>query len=343
MKREAMMRSVTTIGFDIGKRVMQVHGTDREGRAVLKRKLYREDVHRFFQDLPPCLVGMEACATAHYWAREIAALGHETRLIPPAYVKPYVVRHKNDAADAAAICEAVTRPCVRTTPVKTVENQANRVIHRTHELLSRQRVTLINAIRSHMAEFGILAPAGPQHVGRLIERISDPATPIPSAVREALSVLADQLFALSAQIKRIAAQMKRRCRDDADAARLVTVPGVGPITASAILAGVPDIQGFRSGRDFAAWLGLVPRQNSSGGKDRLGRITKMGDRTIRRLLVTGALSVIRWARRKETFIESWIGKLIARKPLKLAAVALANKMARIIWAVLTRQEVYRTI
>lgn len=337
------MRSVTTIGFDIGKRVMQVHGTDREGRAVLKRKLYREDVHRFFQDLPPCLVGMEACATAHYWAREIAALGHETRLIPPAYVKPYVVRHKNDAADAAAICEAVTRPCVRTTPVKTVENQANRVIHRTHELLSRQRVTLINAIRSHMAEFGILAPAGPQHVGRLIERISDPATPIPSAVREALSVLADQLFALSAQIKRIAAQMKRRCRDDADAARLVTVPGVGPITASAILAGVPDIQGFRSGRDFAAWLGLVPRQNSSGGKDRLGRITKMGDRTIRRLLVTGALSVIRWARRKETFIESWIGKLIARKPLKLAAVALANKMARIIWAVLTRQEVYRTI
>jgi transposase len=256
--------------------------------------------------------------------------------------EPYVARQKNDAADAAAICEAVTRPSVRTTPNKTAEQQAARVTHRTHELLSRQRVTLINAIRGHMAEFGVLAPAGPQHVGRLIERIADPETPIPAAAREALNVLADQLVALGRQIDRLEAGMRRRCREDADGARLLAIPGVGPITASAILAGVPDIGGFRSGRDFGAWLGLVPRQSSSGGKERLGRITKMGDRTIRRLLVTGALSVIRWARAKPGFAEGWLGRLVARKPLKLAAVALANKTARIIWAVLSRGEAYRT-
>jgi transposase len=335
------MRETTTIGLDIGKRVLQVHGADALGQKVLQRKLRREEVRAFFAGLPPCLVGMEACATAHHWGRELRALGHEVRLIPPAYVKPYVVRQKNDAADAAAICEAVTRPSVRTTPVKTAEQQAARVIHRTHELLSRQRVTLINAIRGHMAEFGVLAPVGPQHVAPLIERIADPEIPIPAAAREALNVLADQLVALGRQVDRLEAGMRRRCREDADGARLLTIPGVGPITASAVLAGVPDIGGFRSGRDFGAWLGLVPRQNSSGGKDRLGRITKMGDRTIRRLLVTGALSVIRWGRAKPGFEESWIGGLVARKPLKLAAVALANKMARIVWAVLSRGEAYR--
>ncbi len=286
-----------TVGLDIAKRVFQVHGIDAAGRTVLQKKLRREDVQAFFATLPPCRVGMEACATAHYWAREIAAVGHETRLIPPAYVKPYVVRQKNDAADAAAICEAVTRPSVRTTPAKTPEQQAARVAHRAHGLLSRQRVTLINAIRGHMAEFGILAPAGPQHVGRLIERLADPATPIPFEAREALNMLADHLVSLTQQINRMEAQMRRHCRQQEDTSRLLTMPGIGPITASAILAGVPDISGFRSGRDFAAWLGLVPRQTSSGGKERLGRITKIGDRTIRRLLVTGALSVIRWSRR----------------------------------------------
>jgi transposase len=336
------MPEVTTIGLDIGKRVLQAHGADATGHAVLQRKLRREEVLAFFAKLPTCLVGMEACATAHYWARELRALGHEVRLIPPAYVKPYVVRQKNDAADAAAICEAVTRPAVRTVPVKTAEQQGARTVHRTHELLSRQRVTLINAIRSHLAEFGILAPAGPQHIGRLIERIADPATPIPGAARGALNVLADQLVALGRQINGLESAMGRRCREDPDGARLLTIPGIGPITASAILAGVPNIGGFRSGRDFAAWLGLVPRQSSSGGNKRLGRITKMGDRTIRRLLVTGALSVIRWGRQREDFAERWIGKLMARKPLKLAAVALANKMARIVWAVLTRGEAYRT-
>jgi transposase len=337
------MNEVTTVGLDIGKRVLQAHGADASGAVVWQRKLWREDVLTFFAALPPCVVGMEACATAHYWAREIGAFGHDVRLIPPAYVKPYVKRQKNDAVAAAAICEAVTRPCVRTTRIKSVEQQAARVVHRTHEVLSRQRVTLINAIRGHLAEFGILAPAGPQHVGRLIERISDPRTSIPAAVRSALTVLAGQLAELTGQINKLEAGMARRCRSDADAARLVTIPGVGPITASAILAGVPDIQGFRSGRDFAAWLGLVPRQNSSGGRAKLGSITKMGDRSIRRLLVTGALSVIRWGRKKPGFEASWIGRLVARKPLKLAAVALANKTARIIWAMMTRQQDYRAI
>jgi transposase len=335
------MGEITTVGLDIGKRVLQVHAADAQGRKVLRRKLRREEVRAFFAGLTPCLVGMEACATAHHWARELRALGHDVRLIPPAYVRPYVVRRKNDAADAAAICEAVARPSVRTTPVKTADQQAARVVQRTHELLSRQRVTLINAIRGHMAEFGVLAPAGPQHVGRLIERIVDPQVQLPAAARGALNVLADQLVELDRRIDLLEADMRRRRKEDGDGARLLAVPGIGPITASAILAGVPDIRGFRSGRDFGAWLGLVPRQNSSGGKDRLGRITKMGDRTIRRLLVTGALAVIRWARAKEGFAETWLGRLVGRKPLKLAAVALANKTARIVWAMLSRGEAYR--
>ena len=335
------MVEIATLGLDIGKRVLQVHGADARGKTVLQRKLRREEVAAFFASVPPCLVGMEACATAHYWGRKLRELSHDVRLIPPSYVKPYVVRQKNDAADAAAICEAVTRPSVRTTPIKSEDQQAARVVQRTHELLSRQRVTLINAVRGHLAEFGIHAPVGPQHIGRLIERAADPATPIPAVAREALNLLIDQLVQLGRQIDQLEAQMKRRCKADPDGARLLAVPGIGPITASAILAGVPDIRGFRSGRDFGAWLGLVPRQNSSGGKEKLGRITKMGDRTIRRLLVTGALAVIRWARAKEDFAATWLGRLIGRKPLKLAAVALANKTARIVWAMLSRGEAYR--
>ena len=326
------MGEITTIGLDLGKRVFVAHGADASGRPALRQKLRREEVHAFFASLPRCVVGMEACGTSHYWARELSALGHDARLIPPSYVKPYVARQKNDAADAAAICEAVTRWSVRTTRVKTVEEQGARVVQRTHELLSRQRVMLINALRGHMAEFGILAPTGPQHVGRLIERLADPATPIPMSAREALNGLVDELVALASRLEGMEKQMRRFSRENEDARRLVTIPGVGPVTASAILAGAPDMAGFRSGRNFAAWLGLVPRQTSSGGKERLGGITKMGDRSIRRLLITGALSIIRWRRRDEGFAESWLGRIIARKPLKLAAVALANKMARIAWA-----------
>jgi transposase len=335
------MRNITTIGLDLAKYVFQVHGADAAGAVVIQRKLRRDEVLGFLATLPPCRVGIEACATAHFWARQIGALGHDVRLIPPAYVKPYVARQKNDAADAAAICEAVSRPTVRTTPIKTKEQQTARVVHRVHELLSRQRVMLINAIRSHMAEFGIIASSGPQHVAPLIKRIDDPDSDLPSVVRHVLALLAQQLEALHGEIDRLELAMTRRCRADPDAARLMTVPGVGPISASAILAGVPDAGNFRSARDFSAWLGLVPRQNSSGGKARLGRITKMGDRSIRRLLVIGAMSVIRWGRRKPGFADTWLGKMMARKPIKVAAVALANKTARIIWAMLARGEDYR--
>jgi transposase len=335
------MREITTVGLDLAKYAFQVHGADATGAVVLQRKLRRDEVLGFFAGLPTCRVGMEACATAHFWARRIAALGHDVRLIPPAYVKPYVARQKNDAADAAAICEAVSRPMVRTTPIKTEEQQTARVVHRAHELLSRQRVMLINAIRSHLAEFGIIAPPGPQHVAPLIMRIDDPDTHLPTAVRQVLNLLARQLEALHGEINRLELAMTRRCRADPEAARLMTVPGIGPITASAILAGVPDAGNFRSARDFAAWLGLVPRQNSSGGKARLGRITKMGDRTIRRLLVIGAMSVIRWGRRKPGFADGWLGRMVDRKPIKVAAVAMANKTARIVWAMLARGETYR--
>jgi transposase len=231
---------------------------------------------------------------------------------------------------------------VRTTRIKSERQQAARVVHRTHELFSRQRVMLINAIRSHLAEFGIVAPAGPQHVGRLIERIADPGSRLPVEVRKMLHLLVDQLIELAHQINQLEAAMAKRCRRDEEAARLMTMPGIGPITASAIIATIPDATDFRSARDFAAWLGLVPRQNSTGGKARLGRITKMGDRTIRRLLIIGALSVIRWARRTPGFADTWLGKLVARKPFKVAAVALANKMARMVWAMLVRKETYRT-
>jgi transposase len=225
------MGEITTVGLDIAKRIFVAHGADAAGNEVLRKKLRREEVRAFFASLPPCLVGMEACATAHYWAREIAALGHDARLIPPIYVKAYVVRQKNDFVDAAAICEAVTRPSVPQTPVKTLEQQAARVTQRTHELLSRQRVTLINALRGHMAEFGILAPAGPQHVGRLIEKLADPKAPIPSAARDALNVLVDQLVTLGREIDHMEAQMRRSCRSEENAARLLTIPVVQSLPA----------------------------------------------------------------------------------------------------------------
>ncbi|WP_188544183.1 IS110 family transposase [Aquisalinus luteolus] len=333
--------NITTIGLDIGKRSFHVFATDTDGREVVSRKLRRDQVLPFFAKVPPCAVAMEACMSSHYWAREIAALGHETSLIPPAYVKPYVHRQKNDAADAAAICEAATRPRVPRVPAKSADQQADRIVHRTYELLSRQRVGLINALRCHLGEFGIIAPAGVQHIKRLAERVSHPATDLPELARSMIQLIIDQIAGIDAEIDRLKRLIAKRCREDADGQRLLTIPGVGPITASAILAGVPDMARFASARSFAAWLGLVPRQNSTGGKSRLGHITKMGDRTIRQLLVSGATSVLLWARRKPGFPDSWLGRLAARRPAKLAAVALANKLARIIWAVLTKGEVYR--
>jgi len=333
---------VTTIGIDLAKSVFQLHGVDEEGNAVVKKKLRRGAVLDFLRNLPPCLIGMEACASAHYWAREIGALGHTVRLMPPAYVKPYVKRQKNDAADAEAICEAVTRPSMRFVPVKSAERQGVLVLHRARDLLMRQRTMLLNAIRAHMAEFGVIAAQGPRKVMDLIAQLrSDEEIGLPDIARPALLALAAQLEAMGCEIRSLERQLMAWHRTDETSQRLKTIPGVGIITATALAASVPDPSVFRSGRQFAAFLGLVPRQNSSGGKDRLGRISKMGDGYLRKLLVVGATSVIRRAGTNNTATGVWIRSLLERKPARVATVAMANKTARIAWVVLVRGEVYR--
>ena len=333
---------ITTLGIDLAKSVFQLHGVDAEGNAVLKRKLRRSAVLDFLGDLPPCLIGMEACATAHYWAREISALGHEVRMMPPAYVKPYVKRQKNDAADAEAICEAVTRSNMRFVPVKSAERQGVLVLHRTRDLLMRQRTMILNAIRGHMAEFGVIAAQGPRKVMELIQRLrSDQELGLPESARAALHALTAQLEAMAGEIRAIERRLMAWHRADATSQRLESIPGVGIITATALSASVPDPSVFRSGRQFAAFLGLVPRQNSSGGKDRLGRISKMGDGYLRKLLVVGATSVIRRAESNDTATGVWVRSLLEKKPARVATVAMANKTARIAWAVLARGETYR--
>lgn len=334
--------NATTIGIDIAKSVFQVHGVDAAGQVTVTKKLRRAEVMRFFEAIPPCLIGMEACATAHFWAREISALGHQVRLMPPSYVKAYLRRQKNDAADAEAICEAVTRPTMRFVPVKSAERQGVLVLHRTRELLVRQRTMLINAIRGHCAEFGIIAPQGARRASELVEQIRQAqAAELPELARSALLRLADQLAALAAEIHGLERRLLAWHRQDQASQRLATIPGIGIITATALAAAVTDPGLFRSGREFAAFLGLVPRQNSSGGKDRLGRISKMGDGYLRKLLVVGATSVIRRARTSTSASSSWINSLLERRPARVVTVAMANKNARIAWAVLKRGEVYR--
>jgi transposase len=331
---------ITTIGLDIAKRVFQAHGVDAAGRAVLRRRLGRAEVLDFFRALTPCLVGIEACGTAHHWAREIRALGHEVRLIPAAYVKPYVKRGKTDAADAEAICEAVTRPTMRFVPVKTAEQQAVLVLHRTRDLLVRQRTALVNALRGHLAEFGIVAPQGMSRVADLLAvLLGEDETTLPSLARQALRGLAAELEALGKRVEEIEAAIFDWHKKSDASRRLAAVPGIGPITASAIVATVGDVSNFASARHFAAWIGLVPKQNSTGGKPRQGGISKAGDRYLRRLLVLGATAVIRHTRIKAR--EGWLQGLIERRPTMVAAVAQANKTARIVWALLARGESYR--
>ena len=333
---------ITTLGIDLAKSVFQFHGVDAAGAVVLQKKLRRGAVLAFLGKLPPCLIGMEACATSHYWAREIAALGHEVRLIPPAYVKPYVKRQKNDAADAEAICEAVSRPNMRFVPLKSADRQGVLVLHRTRDLLMRQRTMMLNAIRGHLAEFGVIAAQGPRHVMALIARLqTDDGFDLPDIARSALLGLAAQLVSLMGEIRALERRLLNWHRGDATSQRLETIPGVGIITATALSASIPDPSVFKSGRQFAAFLGLVPRQNSSGGKDRLGRISKMGDGYLRRLLVVGATSVIRRVGTSDTVTGVWLRSLLERKPARVATVAMANKTARICWAVLARGEVYR--
>ena len=333
---------ITTIGLDIAKRVFQAHGVDGSGKAVLRRKLGRAEVLGFFKGLSPCLVGIEACGTAHHWAREIRALGHEVRLMPASYVKPYVKRGKTDAADAEAICEAVTRPTMRFVPVKSVEQQAVLMLHRTRELLVRQRTMLVNALRGHMAELGIVAPQGIARVADLLVVLMDEdEARLPTLARLALRGLAAELDAVGRRVQEIEAAILAWHKDNEASRRLASIPGVGPITASAIVATVTDPTQFHSARQFAAWVGLVPRQNSSGGKQRQGGISKQGDHTLRRLLVLGATAVIRHARTKTTADTAWLRGVLERRPARLASVAQANKTARIVWAVLVRGGSYR--
>jgi transposase len=329
---------ITTIGLDLAKHVFQVHGVTVDGSVVLKKRLRRGQVHAFFAGLRPCLVGMEACATAHFWARQLRELGHEVRLMPAQYVKAYLRRGKNDAADAAAICEAVTRPSMRFVPVKGETQQAGLMLHRVRDLLVRQRTQLINAIRGHLAEFGLIAAQGPWNLPRLLAGMEE-AAGLPELARGLVRLLAGQLDEVELRIDETDAQIMAWHEANPVSQRLATIPGIGPLTATAIAATVPDPAVFRSGREFAAWLGLVPRQNSTGGKTRLGRTSRQGDAYIRRLLVIGAQSAL-WCSRAIK-ASPWIQALLAKRPRLVVAVALANKTARTAWAVMARQTTYR--
>ena len=332
---------ISTVGVDLAKSVFQVHAIDEAGEIVVRKTLRRRQMIPFFGKLEPCLVGMEACGTSHFWAREMSALGHEVKLMPPAYVKAYVKRGKTDAADAEAICEAVTRPTMRFVAIKSLEQQSVLALHRTRDLLIRQRTQLVNMIRGQLAEFGIALAKGIGHVLKLVGQLLDGEAPdIPPLAIKVLMALAEQVRDLQARIGGLDKELMTWFRGNPVARRLETIRGIGVITASALAATVTDPHQFTSGRQFAAWLGLTPRANSSGGKERLGRISKMGDRYLRRLLVNGMTSQLRWARRNPD-AHPWVANLLRRKPAKLVAVAMANKVARIAWVVMTRGEVYR--
>ena len=335
------MEQVSMIGIDLAKNSFQLHGARADGSVEFRKKLSRGKVLEFLASQPRCAVAMEACGGAHYWGREISRQGHSVQLIPPAYVKAYVKRQKNDAADAEAICEAASRPTMSFVAVKTAEQQARGMLFRTRDLLVRQRTQTINALRGHLAEFGVVAPQGPVHVARLASALEDPDRGLPDAVRDLAGLLLNQIAGLGEKIDGLDREIRAAARQDDEVRRLMTVPGIGPITAMAVQAFAPPMETFRRGRDFAAWLGLVPRQHTTGGKARLGKISKMGQRDLRRLLITGAMAVVRWAVRRGTTNDPWLARMLARKPRMLVAVALANRMARIVWALMTKKESYR--
>ena len=336
------MQTVTTIGLDIAKSVFQAHGVDAAGQGVIRRQLKRRHVLAFFRKLPPCLVGIEACASSHHWSRELQALGHTVRLMPPAYVRPYVKRQKNDATDAEAICEAVARANMRFVPTKTPEQQSGLVLHRTRHLFMRQQTSVINTIRAHLAEFGIVAPVGRRGVEELLNVVADPTDQrVPAIALACLSALGAQLRKIKEQILEFDRMITAWHRSSEMSRRLDDCPGVGPTLATALVATVADPKIFRSGRNFSAWIGLVPKQHSSGGKDRLGSISKQGDRYLRSLFVIGALAVIRYAKVHGIRHRPWLTALLARRPAKVAAIALANKIARMVWAMMAKCERYK--
>ena len=331
---------ITTIGLDIAKNVFQVHGIDVAEKVVVRKQLRRSQMHEFFKALPPCLVGMEACATAHYWARELSKLGHQIRLMPAKDVKAYVKRNKNDAADAEAICEAVRRPTMRFVQVKSAEQQGRLMLHQTRDLLMRQRTQLINALRAHMAELGIVAAQGNAGLKELLKIIAgERDVRLPVDAHASLVVLAAGLHAVQTMIGSIDKRIIVEHRSNEASKRLRSIPGIGIVGATAIAATVTDPKVFRSGRDFAAWIGLVPREDSTGGKQKLGPISKQGDRYLRRILVVGAHAVLKLARQKPEKYP-WLTQLLARRPFKVVAVALANKMARVAWALLAKGGTY---
>jgi transposase len=334
------MREVTIIGVDLAKRSFQLHGAAADGSVVFRKQLSRSQFLAFLTRQPKCIVAMEACATSHYWGREIAKLGHEVKLIPPIYVKPFVKRQKNDTADAEAIAEAASRPTMRFVAVKSEIQQAQSMVFRTRDLLVRQRTQMINALRGHLAEYGVIAPQGTAHIDRLAEAIEDPNAHLPEPVRELGRMYLQQIADYDAKIDALERAIRVRAKQDEAVKRLMTVPGIGPICAMAIQAFAPPVEAFKNGRDFAAWLGMVPRQNSTGGKQKLGKTSKMGQRDIRRLLIIGATSVVKSAKRKGTR-STWLARMLACKPPLLVATALANKMARMVWALMTKQEDYR--
>ena len=335
------MTQVHILAIDLAKRSFQVCGTDRGGAVLFNRVLSRARLQQFLGEQSPCIVAMEACATSHFWGRFARSHGHDVRLIPPIYVKPFVKRQKNDAADAAAIAEAALRPNMHYVAVKSAEHQARAVAFRTHQCFVRQRTQLINALRGHLAEFGIVVAQGPANLGVVAGILAEEAVDLPDGVRVIGQLYLDQIKMLSEKIDELSLKLREATKSNEDMRRLCTVPGVGPVTAGAILAFAPDLRAFKSGRNFAAWLGLVPRQHSTGGRTRLGGVSKMGQTDIRRLLIVGAMSLIRWIVRKGVLPDNWLGHILGRKPRMVSAVALANKMARIKWAMMTREQNYR--
>ncbi|MCB1993720.1 MAG: IS110 family transposase [Geminicoccaceae bacterium] len=339
------MDEVSIIGVDLAKHVFQLHGAAADGRVVFRRRVRREQLLPFLAARPACGVVMEACGSAHYWAREIGALGHRVRLVAPAYVKPFVKRQKNDAADAEAIVEAAQRPTMRFVAVKSAEQQASAMVFKTRDLLVRQRTSLVNALRAHMAEFGLVAPKGICHVGRLEALLAEDTT-LPEPVRRLCGELLALIAGLTERLGVLDREVRERARTDELARRLQKIPGIGPVTALALAVLAPPPETFERGRDLAAWIGLTPRQHSSGGVSRLGKTSKMGQRDLRRLLIIGASAVVRWARRPQHGERlapkgSWLAGMLARKPPMLVVVALANKMARVAWALMARGDAYR--
>ncbi len=337
------MQEVTTVGLDIAKQFFQVHGIDRDGQVIVQKKLSRKDVVEWFAKLKPCLVGIESCATSTYWAREIGKLGHTVKLIPPAYVKPYVRRQKNDRNDAAAICEAVTRPSMRFVAVKSEDQQAIQMLHRTRDLLVAQQTQSINALRAHLAEFGCAFPQGPAGLARAIAAVQEEAETrdLPSFPRQILQSLVKRIAALREDIVALEHRMRDWHKANDDSKRLAAIPGIGVVTATSLIAAIGDGKQFGNAREFAAWVGLVPRQNSSGGKEKLGGISKRGNTQLRTLLVVGATSMLKGKLRDKTPGGAWFRQLLARKTPRLATVALANKMARVAWAILVKGTSYR--